>query len=94
MPSPRFQRLIDRESLYAYRDAMNHDNAAIQLQQLTDKLDKLAELCRRLTNENRSLRQSQEHLAAERAQLLSKNEQARARVEAMITRLKSLEHNA
>ena len=30
----------------------------------------------------------------ERAQLLAKNEQARSRVEAMIQRLKSLEHNA
>ena len=33
-------------------------------------------------------------LVAERAALLNKNEQARSRVEAMITRLKSLEHNA
>jgi cell division protein ZapB len=33
-------------------------------------------------------------LVGERAQLLTKNEQARSRVEAMIHRLKSMEHNA
>ena len=36
----------------------------------------------------------QDQLIAERAALLTKNEQARSRVEAMILRLKSLEHNA
>ena len=34
-----------------------------------------------------------EQLVAERSQLLAKNEQARSRVEAMITRLKSLEQH-
>jgi cell division protein ZapB len=51
------------------------------------------EITRRLADENRSLRQGQESLANERAQLLSKNELARSRVEAMISRLKSLENN-
>jgi len=37
------------------------------------------------------LRQRQETLTAERAGLLQKNEQVRARVEAMIGRLKSME---
>jgi uncharacterized protein (TIGR02449 family) len=41
----------------------------------------------------RSLRQQQEQLAGEARQLLAKNEQARSRVEAMITRLKSLEQH-
>ena len=45
-------------------------------------------------DENRSLRQGQEQLVNERAQLLNKNELARSRVEAMINRLKSLENNA
>ena len=48
----------------------------------------------RLEQENRSLRHQQEQLVNERSQLLAKNEQARTRVEAMIARLKSLEHNA
>ncbi|MFS8138216.1 MAG: TIGR02449 family protein, partial [Thermomonas sp.] len=43
--------------------------------------------------ENRSLRQQHEQMAGERSQLLAKQEQARTRVEAMISRLKSLEQH-
>ena len=64
------------------------------LAEIGARLDRLVELCQRLSQENRSLRQSQEQLANERAALLAKNEQARTRVEAMIARLKSLEQNA
>lgn len=71
---------------------MDADLAA-QLQQLVNRVDALAERVRRLNDENRSLRQQQEHLASERAALLAKNEQARVRVEAMIARLKSLEQH-
>mgnify|MGYP006196787607 CR=1 FL=1 len=39
------------------------------------------------------MRHQQEQLVAERSQLLAKNEQARSRVEAMISRLKSLEQH-
>jgi len=64
------------------------------LAEISARIDRLVELCQRLSEENRSLRQSQEQLANERAALLAKNEQARTRVEAMISRLKSLEQNA
>ncbi|HMM66160.1 MAG TPA: TIGR02449 family protein [Dokdonella sp.] len=57
------------------------------------RVDQLVELCRRLGEENRSLRHSLEQLAGERAGLIARNEQARIRVEAMIGRLKSLEQN-
>jgi len=60
---------------------------------ITQRVDQLIALAQRLADENRSLRQSQEQLMAERANLLAKNEQARSRVEAMIHRLKSLEQN-
>jgi cell division protein ZapB len=73
---------------------MDPNDALAQVEQLSARLDKLQELVRRLADENRSLRQGQEQLAAERAQLLNKNEVARSRVEAMINRLKSLENNA
>jgi cell division protein ZapB len=63
------------------------------LADIATRVDQLVELCRRLSEENRSLRQSQEQLASERAGLMARNEQARARVEAMIGRLKSLEQN-
>jgi cell division protein ZapB len=64
-----------------------------ELAALSQKLDRLLDTVRRLTEENRSLRHSQEQLSGERAGLLARNEQARSRVEAMIQRLKSLESN-
>ncbi len=69
------------------------DNTQVTLEEIGTRVDRLVELCRRLSEENRSLRQSQEQLAGERASLMAKNEQARTRVEAMIGRLKSLEQN-
>jgi cell division protein ZapB len=73
---------------------MNPGAIGDDLQQLSERVERLVELARRLADENRSLRTSQEQLMGERAALLTKNEQARSRVEAMILRLKSLEHNA
>jgi cell division protein ZapB len=74
--------------------AMKPDEPALQLQQLAERVERLVELTRRLADENRSLRASQDQLIGERAALLTKNEQARSRVEAMILRLRSLEQNA
>ena len=70
------------------------DLAQQELATLNQQLDRLLELVRRLQEENRSLRHSQEQLAIERANLMARNEQARGRVEAMIQRLKALESNA
>jgi cell division protein ZapB len=64
-----------------------------QLQALARRVDELGDRLRRMHEENRSLRQQQNDLLSERAALLAKNEQARLRVEAMITRLKSLEQH-
>ena len=47
-----------------------------------------------LKEENRALRQRQESLTAERSAFAQRNEQVRARVEAMIGRLKTMEHTA
>lgn len=69
------------------------DSAQFELAALSQQLDRLLEHVHRLTEENRSLRHSQEQLANERAGLLARNEQARSRVEAMIQRLKALENN-
>lgn len=78
-----------------YSQAMSSPTGTIaDLAEISARIDRLVELCQRLSEENRSLRQSQEQLANERAALLAKNEQARTRVEAMISRLKSLEQNA
>jgi cell division protein ZapB len=72
---------------------MPNSNATLtELQEVSGRVDRLLEMCQRLAEENRSLRQSQEQLSAERSNLLAKNEQARSRVEAMIARLRSLEN--
>jgi cell division protein ZapB len=74
---------------------MPNSNATLtELQEVSGRVDRLLEMCQRLAEENRSLRQSQEQLSAERSNLLAKNEQARSRVEAMIARLRSLENGA
>jgi cell division protein ZapB len=73
---------------HAPSDAVRDELAALGRQ-----LDRLLDTVRRLTEENRSLRHSQEQLSGERASLMERNEQARSRVEAMIQRLKSLESN-
>ena len=65
-----------------------------EIEALEAKIGELSELYRRVLEENRSLRASQETLNSERAALLEKNEQAKGRVEAMIRRLKSMEQNA
>jgi len=65
-----------------------------ELDALNRQVDQLVDTVRRLTEENRSLRHSQEQLATERAGLMARNEQARGRVEAMIQRLKALENNS
>jgi cell division protein ZapB len=57
-------------------------------------VDELVALVSQLQEENRALRQRQDSMMTERATLLQKNEQVRARVEAMIGRLKAMEHNA
>lgn len=64
-----------------------------ELKSLADKLDRLLSTNARLHEENLTLRAAHEQLSQERSALLAKNEHARSRVEAMITRLKALEQN-
>jgi cell division protein ZapB len=63
----------------------------LELKRLEKRLDELVGAVGQLKEENRALRQRQDSLSSERAGLLQKNEQVRARVEAMIGRLKSME---
>lgn len=65
-----------------------------ELRLFATRLDELVLLLDQLREENRALRQRLDGLATERATLLQKNEQVRARVEAMIGRLKAMEHGA
>ncbi|WP_267224643.1 TIGR02449 family protein [Dyella silvae] len=74
-------------------ETVKPDPVRQELAALGEQVDRLLDMVRRLTEENRSLRHSQEQLATERAGLMARNEQARSRVEAMIQRLKALENN-
>lgn len=66
----------------------------VELKRLEKRLDELVVICKKLQEENESLRIRQDNLTAERATLLQKNEQVRGRVEAMITRLKAMEQTS
>ena len=74
-------------------ESVKPDPVKQELAAIGEQLDRLLDVVRRLNEENRSLRHSQEQLANERAGLMARNEQARSRVEAMIQRLKALESN-
>jgi len=66
----------------------------LELVRLSKRIEELVAAVDQLKEENRALRQRHESLATERASLLHKNDQVRTRVEAMIGRLKTLEHGA
>jgi cell division protein ZapB len=65
-----------------------------ELKRLERRIDELVATIGQVKEENRALRQRQETLMTERASLLQKNEQVRGRVEAMIGRLKAMEHGS
>ncbi|MES9858610.1 MAG: TIGR02449 family protein [Sedimenticola sp.] len=68
--------------------------SALDLKQLEVRVDQLIHALDLLKQENRGLRSKQSELLDERAELIEKTELARNRVEAMITRLKSMETNS
>ncbi len=72
---------------------MPENETSAKLQSLEASLDALVLLCSRLQEENNSLKVKQESLVKDRAQLIEKTALAKNRVESMITRLKSMEHN-
>lgn len=73
---------------------MNKDDiktAELDLRKLEGRIEDLIETCSNLKEENQVLRQTQDKLMAERAELIEKTEIAKSRVEAMINRLKTME---
>ena len=72
-------------------EANSKSAVELELKRLEKRLEDLIVTVSHIKEENRALRQRQDTLTAERATLLQKNEQVRARVEAMIGRLKSME---
>ena len=86
--------MIDSDSCRLYIAHMTEDSNVQfehELKRLEKRVDALVQVCDQLQDENRSLKQRQDSLTSERATLLQKNEQVRARVEAMIGRLKAME---
>ena len=67
--------------------------AATDIETLEQKINELIDLCQLLARENRALRTQQNNWSTERARLIEKNELAKTKVEAMISRLKALEHD-
>ena len=67
------------------------DIAEQELKKLETRVNELIRTCERLKEENRLLREQQAVIAAERSSLVEGQEQARIKVEAMISRLKSME---
>lgn len=67
--------------------------ANFDLAGLEQQVNALICLNQRLRDENNSLRARQEALAVERGELIEKTEQARSRVEAMLSRLRAMEEN-
>ena len=62
-----------------------------KIDHLEKQISELLDLCQRLGSENSDLRSQLQHLSGERAHLLEQKEQVRSQVEAMITRLRSME---
>jgi cell division protein ZapB len=61
------------------------------LKALENKIDQLIALCAQLNRENHALKQENLGYQQERRDLIAKNEMARARVEATLQRLRSME---
>jgi len=67
------------------------DDTKAKINRLEEQVDELLELARRLGDENSGLRTQMKHLSGERSTLLELKEQTRSQVEAMISRLRSME---
>lgn len=69
----------------------NDDNENTDLGALEARVDELISTVGQLKSENSALRNQQENLVSERAVLIEKTEQARTRIESMISRLRAME---
>ncbi len=65
----------------------------LDIKALETRIDDLIRTCKRLKEENLSLKNQQISLKNERARLIEKNELARVRVESILNRLKGMEQS-
>ena len=71
-----------------------NDTNELELSSLEARIDELITTIESLTVENTVLKTHQNTLTIERTELISKTQQARTRVEGMITRLQALENRS
>jgi len=69
----------------------NGSDESNDLTSLEARVDELIQTVDKLKTENSALRTNQDHLVGERSILIEKTEQARSRIESMITRLHAME---
>ncbi|HIE87052.1 MAG TPA: TIGR02449 family protein [Gammaproteobacteria bacterium] len=68
-------------------------STGVDINTLERRIDELIALCDELESKHRAIETDRENWTQERTSLLEKNEMAKARIEAMIMRLKSLEQD-
>lgn len=73
---------------------MSTSNQSFDIKDLEDRLDELIQRYSVIKNENTTLKTKQDELVKEKAKLVAKTNLARSRVEAMISRLKTMEHGS
>ena len=71
---------------------MNLNEQEQDLARLEHRVDELIKTCRRLRDENLSLRSSRDALLEEKTKLAEKNKIARNRLETIVDRLRTLEN--
>jgi len=74
--------------------SQSEQDPSTELAALEAKLDTLIAQYSLIKNENKSLKVKQDALVKEKAKLLEKTTLAKTRVEAMIARLKAMEHDS
>ena len=83
MPLPHYIDCMSKATKSSHID--------LEISRLEASIDTLLKTVERLSMENRSLRAQQDTLATERASLIERHDLVRNRVEAIVSRLKSLE---
>lgn len=66
----------------------------MEMNELEDKIDELINLCDELERKQSVMEADKENWSLERTRLLEKNELAKSKIEAMISRLKALDQES
>ncbi len=90
----RLTALVARHYSFRMAESSKNSSLDVEFKRLEKRLEELVSTVHRLKDENRALRARQDSLAAEKTTVMNRSEQVRARVEAMIGRLKAMERTA